>query len=166
MPTPLTPEDRRLMLRQKVHMRDHLDELQALVGRPVRAEELESLERTKVLGEVARKQFSPLEKLTVEIPFSDRLSERFRDFVHRLRASNPSPVYVWIERANECGALLLPTITSVRFDFDFSIESNGIISISTHDQSDRLVLDFYVSDDGDKRMTVSTQGNAWGKIKY
>jgi hypothetical protein len=166
MSSPIPPTMRRLKILQKIHMRAHLEELSVLAGRPICAEELESLERTAELGKSARKNFLPLAEVTFEIPFSDRLSERFNAFIHDLHASNASPVYVWVEWTNECGVLMLPSITDIKFGFDFSIETNGVISISTYDRCDRLVLDFFYSDDGDERMVVSVQGSHWCEINY
>lgn len=56
---------------------------------------------------------------TCEIMFSDRCSERFKELVQRLYNANPSSVYIWTPRTIDFGTFLVPSITVIKFDFDF-----------------------------------------------
>ena len=164
----MSPEERRRKIRQKINMKEHLNELTVLMGRPVHADDLESLEKTDAICEVWDKHIGELERKVeeYEIPFSDRLLQRFKIFVKNLFDANPSPVYAWVERSNVCGTLLIPSVLSIRFDFEFTLERNAVISFLTSDFKDRLLLDFFLSEEGEQRLEVKTEGRNWGVVKY
>ena len=147
-------------------MKAHLAELTVLLGRPIAEIELESLEKTASLVDEVKKRFQTPNALTFEIPFGDRLLDLFKHFVMKLHASNPSPIYIWVERTNYCGVLRVPSVCSIKYDFDFWIERNGVISLVTEDLKDKFVLDLLLSDDGEERLELRVQGENWGGIKY
>lgn len=161
MPTSSSSET----FRQKLNMKKYLDELTALIGRPVHTDELGSLEQAATMRESAQK-FDAQPTQTCEILFSERCSERFKGFVQRLHDANPSSVYIWTPRTIACGALLVPSLASVKFDFDFSINEDGILAFSTSDLEDSLLLDFSVSPAGDQIMKIETRGLNWARVAY
>ncbi|MBU3056136.1 hypothetical protein [Pseudomonas indica] len=152
-------------IRQKLNLKIYLNELTALIGRPVYANELNSLEQTTALRETSQK-FVAQEPQACEILFSERSSDRFKGFIQRLHSANPSSVYVWTPRTIVCGALLAPSIAAINFDFDFTINEEGILAFSTSDLEDRLLFDFSVSSTGDQIMRLETLGQNWARVVY
>lgn len=161
MSTPSSSEK----LRQKLNLKRYLDELAALIGRPVHADELGSLEQTASMREAAQK-FRAQAAQVCEIPFSERRSARFKGFVHRLQDANPSSVYVWTPRTISCGTFLVASLAVVRFDFDFAVNDEGILTFLTGDLEDSLLLDFSTSPMGEQVMKVETQGANWARVVY
>lgn len=152
-------------LRQKLNLKRYLDELTALIGRPVHADELGSLEQAASMREAAQK-FRAQAAQVCEIPFSERCSARFKGFVHRLQEANPSSVYIWTPRTINCGTLIVASLPVVRFDFDFEINDEGILTFLTGDLEDSLLLDFSVSPIGEQVMRVETQGANWARVLF
>lgn len=152
-------------LRQKLNLKRYLAELSALTGGSVQADELVSLEQTASLRE-AQQKFGALPTSSSEIPFSERGSERFKEFVRRLHDTNPSSVYVWTQRTIDCGALLIPSLMAIRWDFDFAVNEEGMLAFVTSDMADSLLLDFSELHNGEQRMKVETQGANWEGVAY
>lgn len=152
-------------LRRNLHLKRYLKELSALMERSVQAEELGSLEQAAAMRTAAQ---GFLEKSTTqyEISFSDRSSERFKRFLQSLTDANPSSVYVWTPDTIDCGALLVPSLDAIRFDFDFDINDDGILAFLTSDLGDRLLLDFSRTPTGEQVMKIETQGANWGGVIY
>lgn len=161
MTTATSPEK----LRQKLNLKKYLVELAALTGRSVSADELISLEQTAVLR-VAQQKFAAQAIASAEVPFSDRGLTRFKEFVRRLHDANPSPVYVWTNRTIDCGALLVPSLTAIQWNFDFAVNEEGILAFVTLDLADSLLLDFSESPTGEQGLKVETQGAHWEGVAY
>lgn len=152
-------------LRQKIHLKKYLEELGALTGRTVQTDELGSLEQAAAMRHDAQKlnaEFS----VACEIRFSEKNSERFKKFLQRLRDTNSSSVYVWTPRTICCGALLVPSLDAIKFDFDFTVNNEGILAFTTSDLGDSLLLDFSVMPTGEQIMKVETRGANWAKVAY
>lgn len=152
-------------LRQKLHTKRYLEELSALTGRSVQADELGSLEQAAVMR-IAAQKFVAQPFTRYEITFSDRSSERFRRFLQRLTDANPSSIYIWTEHTIDCGALLVASLAAIKFDFDFAINDEGILAFTTSDLADSLLLDFSSTPAGEQVMTVETQGPNWASVVY
>jgi hypothetical protein len=152
-------------LRQRLHLKKYLEELSALTGRSVQADELGNLEQAAAMR-VAAQKFITQPFARYEIKFSDKSSERFRKFLQRLTEANPSSVYVWTEHTIDCGALLVASLAAIRFDFDFAINDEGILVFTTSDLADKLLLDFSSTPAGEQVMTVETQGPNWASAIY
>lgn len=159
-------EERRQKIEQKVNMKRYLEILTALTGRSIHPNDLESLENTSSLSEIAQDHFINSTTSTFEIPFQERLSERFKNFVQQLYATNSSAIYIWEKRTKSCGILISPSILSINFNFDFAIDSSGIFSFSTINMTDAVMLDFFISDEGEQRLLVKSRGANWGEVKY
>jgi hypothetical protein len=152
-------------LRQRLHLGRYLAELSALLGRPVQADELGSVEQVASLS-VSAQSFLGRPVTRHEINFAEKSSERFSKFVEGLTDANSSPVYVWTPRTIDCGALLVPCLATIKFDFDFAINDEGILVFTTSDMVDRLLLDFSSTPAGEQVMTVETQGPNWANAVY
>lgn len=152
-------------LQQKLNMKRYLEELGSLTGRVVQPDELCSLEQVVVMRQTA-KELAAQHAVVFEIPFSDKGSSRFKTFIQKLKDANSSPVYLWTPRTMNCGALLVPSIGEIKFDFDFAINDEGILSFTTNDFRDSLLLDFTNTPMGEHFMKVETQGEHWAKVSY
>lgn len=153
-------------LRKNLHLKRYLEELGSLTGRLVRADELGSLEQATEMRRTALLQINSLPSVSFDVRFSDRSTERFKCFLKNLMDANPSPVYVWTPDTIDCGTLLVPSLGAIKFDFDFSINDDGILSFLASDLKDRLLLDFSVTSTGEQVMKIETQGPDWAKVIY
>lgn len=140
-----------------------MKELGLLTGRAVDADELGNPEQLKELHKAAQKLAVQPTSVN-EILFSEKNSERFMEFLQRLKRANPSSIYVITPRTDSCGALLVSSLNDIRFDFDFSVNSEGILVFTTSDFCDSLLLDFSSAPTGEKIMKIETQGQNWAKI--
>jgi hypothetical protein len=153
------------VFRQRLNLKMYLHELGVLTGRSVRADELGTIEQAAALR-VAAKRLLEQPSIRFGIKFSDRLSDRFKRFLQSLMETNRSPIYVWTPRTIDCGALLVPALDAIRFDFDFTINKEGILVFATSDFNDRLLLDFSCTHSGDQVMEVEIQGSNWARAVY
>jgi hypothetical protein len=158
-------EDLSKKLARSRDLKTYLSELSALCGRAIRSDELGSAEEARNLRNLAQK-FSTEPSVKYEMPFSDRTKESFRDFSARLQGANPSTIYVWTPRTISSGTFVAPSIGSIKFNFDFEINPEGILTFLTSDLKDRLLLDFSTSSGGEEYMTIETQGPNWTKVIY
>jgi hypothetical protein len=152
-------------LRQLAHMKMYLGDLGKLLGRTVFSHELCTLEQTARLQQEST-QLRIQRVMSCEIPFMDMDTEHFRSFIQRLSDANPSPIYIWISHTIDCGALRVPSLMAVNFESDFPIIEGEIVVLATSDLKDRLLLDFFVSDDGKEMLKIETQGEHWQKVPY
>ena len=153
-------------LRKKQYMSQYLSELSILMGYPVQAGELGGLDqageiRAAVLAGTAAQAGSRF-----ELSFSEVASERFKRYLQRLIASNPSPVYVWTPRTIDCGALTVDSLLRMNFNFPFNINEEGIIAFVTNDVADRMLLEFSINSVGQEVLIVETQGPNWASAMY
>jgi hypothetical protein len=100
-----------------------------------------------------------------EIPFGQKSDKRFKGFIERLTAANPSSIYLWTAYATDCGALKLGSLSSVDFEFAFDASEQGIFSLLTTDSADRLLLEFH-EDGGRLILDVEVQGEHWSMIHF
>ena len=135
-------------LRKRLNLNIYLKELTELAGRPVQARELGSVEQAATIRE-AGKKFTLQVTACSEGLFSDLSSDRFSNFLTKLHQANPSPVYLWSPRTIDCGALVVPSLSSINFEFEFTVNTEGILVILSTDLVDRLLLDFL------RKLTVS-----------
>ncbi|MDC8011819.1 hypothetical protein [Tahibacter soli] len=161
----MTSESLAQKLRRNLHLKEYLAELGALTGRTVYERELSGIEEVVATREAAQK-FRIQQSDRVEIPFSGRRSERFDAFVRQLYEANPRRVSIWTPRTIDCGMIFAPSIASINFDFDFSINDDGIISFLTEDIADYLLLEFSESSDGGKILQVETGGAHWSPVAF
>lgn len=154
--------DRMQRVRRYLKMPVYLKELAVLVGRPVREEELSSLEQ---MESVRRKPGSiPKECYSIEIPFAAKSDQKFEKYTKQLTTLNPAPLYIWTDRSNDCGLLKVNSLSQIVFSFPFDLNMDGIISIVTSDLADSMVLD-WSEEYGKKILVVETHGIQWSKAK-
>lgn len=146
-------------------MKRYLEELGVLTGRSVQADELGSLAEAAAMR-MAAQRAAAQSPTPCEIKFSERRSERFRKFLRSLTDANPSSVHVWTPRTIDCGALLVPSLGAIKFDFEFGINDEGILVFTTSDLADKLLLDFSSTPAGEQVLTVETEGPNWARVVY
>jgi hypothetical protein len=151
-------------LRQNLYMKQHLELMTTLIGRAVLKEDLGSLEQAEAMREVSQ-GFINQPVTTCDVPFADKKSDRFKRFIHKLQSANSSAIYLWTEHSYDCGLLLIPSLSEIKFDFDFAIDRNGMLTCMTNDFCDRLTLDFSIINDV-QMLTIETQGKHWVQINY
>jgi len=141
-------------------IKSYITLLSRLTGQAVREEQLCSLDETRKLKDQAA-GMSPVNKKTFEVSPAELRSDRFTHFVQRLHKANSSPIYIWVDATNQCGALQIPGITAFNFLFDFSNVPGGTVVLLAVNLEDRLLLDI----DSDT-IELETQGNSWPKVIY
>jgi hypothetical protein len=153
-------------LRRKLRLKQYLEELSVLTARTVHADELGSLEHAAAMQSSAQKYNVEPDVVVYRTRFADKSSEQFKKFIRGLRDANSSAIYVWTPRTIDCGAFLVPSLDDVNFDFDFNINSEGILVFVTSDLEDRLTLDFSATSNGEHVLRIETQGMNWPKVRY
>ncbi len=152
-------------LEYKQNIREHLIELSKLVGRPVTEAELIPLEAISRADD-ALQALSQKRKRTFEIEFEEKTSDRFGAFVEGLFRLNPGAIYVWTPKAMICGVLRVSSLRSICFDFEFSINPDGILDLVACDFKDKVLFDFYVNDAGRQALEIVTTGDNWSDVVY
>lgn len=152
--------------RKQLNLKAYLAELSALVQRNVTPDELTTAQKVDDLKQIGLANFAGQPTAVVELPFEALTHPRFKAYVESLSLACSSPVYVWTPRTLDCGALLLPSLKAVHFDFDFTINQEGILTFATEDMTNRLLLDFSEGDDRARRVTSETQGACWYTVPY
>lgn len=143
----------------------HLAQLSRLTGNIIHKDNLLSLEETKNLREKAKSvNYSPAWRRTV--PFADKSTPRFRDFICALRELNPNPVYLWTPLSNVCGVSNPVALDTIRWGFEFDLIPDGILVLLTGDLIDKLLLDFSEETTGDKQLEIDVSGKNWGKSPF
>lgn len=146
-------------------VKEYLRELAALAGRPVSADELGDPEHAATMRlEQQRADLPSGERC--EVAFAELGSEQFRRFVRELHDAHPVPVQIWTPRTIACGVFTVPSIESISFDFDFTINSEGILALATSDGTDVLLLDFSESTVGGQQVQIEIRGQHWAEIRY
>ena len=153
-------------LRRKLHLKQYLEELSVLTARTVHADELGSLEHAAAMQSSAQKYNVEPAVVVYKARFSDKNSEQFKKFLLDLKDANSSAIYIWTPRTIDCGTFLVPSLDAVNFDFDFSINGEGILAFVTSDLEDRLILDFSGTPNGEQALSIETQGMNWPKARY
>ena len=151
--------------RKKLYLKSYLEELAELAGRTVQAEELGSVEHAASIRDAVNRNFVQA-AASSKVLFSDRSSEQFRQYVEKLHDANPSTVYIWSPRTIDCGALLVPSLCSVSFNFEFTVNDDGVMVFLSSDLVDKLLLDFFTQTNGEQRLKIETQGANWGKVIF
>jgi hypothetical protein len=141
-------------------MKRYLAELSVLLRREVREPDLMPVDETVALLAAS----PPSAMWSVDVPFAETQSARFRLFIESLARLNPSPVRLWLPPANYCGLSPAISLTDVDFEFDFDLSLDGIFSVHTIDRRDRLLLDYY-EERGELRLEVQVSGHTWSTAR-
>lgn len=79
-------------------------------------------------------------KETFVIPFGDK--EKLQTIIiERLKLQGT--IYLFTSLSKDCGAIEIPSINNFNFNFDFSDDKSGIISLINSDLKRKILLDFY-----------------------
>jgi len=145
------------------HMKQYLNELKVLVGRDVERSELMPPDVTQAIVEKARtKPRRPAR--TQNIPFTEKSSAQFRRFIDALNSVSRDGVYIWTPRAVTCGLLPPVPLVNIRFDFDFALIPEEILTFTSVDLEDSLILD--LENNGEPRIELEVTGPKWAEIVY
>jgi hypothetical protein len=146
-------------------IKNYLQVLSILTKRPVKKEDLISLEKTleiidksKLIRALASKNF--------EIDFEDRTSDQFKNFIENLDENKRSPIFIWSKGANSCGLFQVSSLLEINFDFEYEIDGNGVFIFTSADLQDQLLVDFYENNEGQRKMKIEIYGNLWSKTNY
>lgn len=152
-------------LRQKLHLKKYLEELSLLAGYSVSEKEIVGLKQTQEICQASLK-FDVQPVARYKVPFSEKLDDRFKEFIQKLSNANSSPLLVWTPRTIMCGTFRIPSLDKINWNFDFCINKEGVLAFLTEDICDRLLLDFSCSSSGTQELIIEVQGEHWLKITY
>jgi hypothetical protein len=143
----------------------YLLDLGVLANKTITRDDLSSLEKLdEVRSKVSNIENLPIKKF--EIEFSEKYSIRFNDYIKALYAVNNRQVYPWLDRTSQCGLYTFDSIKDVDFSFPFDFDGE-IVSFSSVDLKDTLLLDSFVDDfTGKEMIEIKTQGLNWPNVKY
>lgn len=151
--------------RKKLYMRKYLIQLSVLSNRAITENDLSSVAQAEDMrSSFSKFGFQPVTEF--DIDFQSKSTERFRKYIDNLLNSNPSMVSIWTHYTIHCGLIFLPDISCVNFLFEFDIDENGVLIFPTIEFEDRILLDLYTANSGEKRLKVETHGNRWSNVIY
>jgi hypothetical protein len=142
------------------HMHKHLQELSLFVLYEVFEADLLDVDLARHLKQQMA-EMTDLPRRRLRIRFEETKLPGFQTFVDRLYARNMSPVLIWTEFATTCGPLRIGSITDVNFDFGFDANAAGIVTLTTIDGTDRLLLSWEEDDNGRQILDVEITGKQW-----
>jgi len=160
----MNSDERRNRISYKVNLKPYLQELNCFTLKPKSETDLISLDETKKIIERS-KSIRKTERNKITIPFKEKQSEHFNNYIQRLQDANSSGIYLWIERANNCGTTLLGSLSEVNWNFEFLCNNNAILILITSDCRDEVLFDFYKEDDKEL-LDIETWGVNWSKISW
>jgi len=138
-----TAEQRRKRIMGKQFLPRYIDSLNKIMLNEISQDDLLSIVETDFF--YSQIDYSKKAEFRKTILFSDRknveeiLMEHFIDFNEKY--------ILWIEYANDCGALKLETLNYFNFEFPYNVSKNGIITLTRIDYKYKILLDFYDEDD-------------------
>lgn len=158
--------DKRERIAYLTHIEKYLAVLARITGKVINRDDLEALEETdKVRKKAAHYLRHPLNKY--EINYDSLSAEKLDNFFDKLYESNDNKVYLWVEGANECGLLKIHSIKSINFSFFFNPDLIQVLSITTEDLEDKLLLDIDLDEDNSPKMlTIEYQGKNWSGVEF
>ena len=163
-------KSRREYLRAKLEylndIEPYLLELGTLTNKTVNRCDLSSIEEVE---EVRARLISGLKNSptkSFEINFSEKEGVRFDAYVQSLYNSNREAVYIWTKGTNSCGLYKVDSMKSVNFSFPFEINNDEMLVFLSVDVKDRLLLDYFIDDAGDKIIEVRVRGLNWINVEY
>lgn len=150
---------------RKKNLHLYMSELKFLSFMPVDEDQVSHVEKVEQIraGQGKIKEF-PISRFS--IPFTERLTKRFGEFVEKLNEENSNKVYIWTENSNRCGLFAANNIKEVNFEFPFDVNSEGIIVLLSENIEDKMLLDFYLDVNGQQMLEVELQGRCWSFIAF
>ncbi|HEX9447681.1 MAG TPA: hypothetical protein VF920_06860 [Dongiaceae bacterium] len=135
----------------------YLDELCQLVIGPVDPARVMDLAKAEAYRTLRQAGW----RATLTVPFATKNSDQTRDLIHRLHALNAEPALIWTHRSNIHGPYEIASILELNLDFAFDVNREEIISIVSRSGSDKIILDFYESDQGKQELEFDISGLNW-----
>ena len=159
----MSERQRKIAFEGAIH--GHLRTLSAYAGQPVMREELSPPEGPDAAEALLPAALADVRR--IHLSFSERTSSRFRAFVEELTTATPQPpLLVRKSTANICGPLKLASLSDFNFGFEFTQDPGGIMSISTYDRMNRILLDYGEGADGAHELEVEWSGPLWSRVEY
>jgi hypothetical protein len=146
-------------------LRSHLRTLSLFSRKPIQESDLLSAAETAFISGNWKSKTSPF-SFGIELAFGEQLSHRFTDYISQLNHQNSSRIGVWIEHSIEYGALCLENISSVRFDFPFDFDRNGIVVFATIDLKEKMLIELIEHSEGVVTLRVEVSGASWKNVFY
>lgn len=149
----------------KYELASYIKELKSLsCTGEVNKNNLSSLDEVeKVRGKTSQLDELPMNKAIVE--FSVLSSKKFNNFNTQLLQKLIKSLY-WTPRTNGCGLYSVESIDAVNFNFPFNINAEGILVLVSVDAQDKLLLDFYKSDEGKQMVEIEVSGKNWSSAEF
>lgn len=82
-------------------------------------------------------------KFSKKVLFKDK--EELKNIAFEIFKTDEN-VYLFTSLSMDCGVIMIKSITSFNFDFDFMDDSSGIISLIDLNVKNKILLDFYEED--------------------
>jgi hypothetical protein len=142
------------------NIKEYLSELALLSNSLVDEAQLSELSDVESVREKASALTEKLVSKTV-FNFEFKKDRNFQNFIESLFLTNQSEIYIWTHRTDLCGLFKIPSIKKLNIDFPFEINREGILLFLTADYRNRLLLDFSISENGEKILEVEVQGDDW-----
>jgi len=144
------------------HINEYLDELRQLTNHCVKDTDLLSLKETENIKDLATLLYDKNISNT-EIPFKEKKEKLFQDYIRMLFEVNSSPIYIWTPRTNICGTYEINSILEFNFEFNFNVNSEGIIVILAKNFEDQMTLDFSIDENNNELLEIEVVGDNWCK---
>ncbi|SUP53868.1 Uncharacterised protein [Weeksella virosa] len=85
----------------------------------------------------------------LKLRFSKKILFNDKEELKRITFNNfnaKDSVYIFTSLSRDCGAVLIDSINSFNFNFNFMDDHSGIISLISSDVKNKILLDFYEED--------------------
>lgn len=148
-------------IRRRLALRQYLTEVAHLSRVPISESDLLSLDDTRQISDQTR-VLSTSSKAVWRMLFEHLKSDEFVAFVRSLDELCRGQITLWTPRSRACGCILLPSLQDVRFDFNFDLIPEGILSVVTRNLQNRLLLDFRRNAIHQQEVLIETYGPEWG----
>jgi hypothetical protein len=159
--------DRKQTIQYKRNVQQYLSELSALCLHEPLENELLSIERTEQIRLASMESLRGKPVRKIQMDFDEKKTPKFKDYVARLYRANPHSIFVWTAKSNSCGLYEISSLLEFNFDFEFSVNDQGIVVLLASNLSDNLVLDFSVDEKLSRQiLEVDACGDHWFAINY
>lgn len=149
----------------KTNIREYLQKLKYFLLRSVGEHDLLSLEETLALRTRAKEHFAN-EVKEFSVPFEEKTSERFQNYIRELSKANSAGIYVWIDRTIDCGTIGIPSLSDFNWAFAYDCDPDGTLTLVTTNLEDRMMLEYSEDNSGKRVLEVKVTGSTWPKISY
>lgn len=161
-------DQRKDLIERKVmrirYLDSYLQEISLIAGRTINESELLSIEQTcQFINKINETEKSRLPFFEVEK--SDIKNYRFRRFAEELNKYNNNNIFIWHYYTKYLGALVIPSISKVNFDFNYLNFKTDYFIAYTIDGIDSLIFDVNI-DDEKISIEICLGGLNWTKVVY